>query len=174
MPTYDYECGACGHRFEHFQGISEPVLRKCPECRRLKLVRLIGTGAGILFKGSGFYETDYKRAGEAGRTPAGGDGKPGTADRDAGGSGGPTRDKPADAGGDAQAPKPGDGRPSGSGSGADPKGPAGDRKAGGTPGKGPDAGGDGKGGQPPSADAPAAGRPRPRDGSGRRTGRKRD
>ncbi len=63
MPTYDYACRACGHTFEEFQGISEPLLRKCPACRRLELERLIGSGAGIVFKGSGFYETDYKRAG---------------------------------------------------------------------------------------------------------------
>ena len=61
MPTYDYVCRACEHRFEHFQSMQEPTLRKCPECGRLKLERLIGAGAGILFKGSGFYETDYKR-----------------------------------------------------------------------------------------------------------------
>ena len=61
MPTYDYVCRACGHRFEHFQSMQEAPLRKCPECRKLRLERLIGAGAGILFKGSGFYETDYKR-----------------------------------------------------------------------------------------------------------------
>jgi len=61
MPTYDYVCDRCGHAFEHFQGISEALLRKCPECGKLALRRLIGTGAGVLFKGSGFYETDYKR-----------------------------------------------------------------------------------------------------------------
>ena len=61
MPTYDYVCRACEHRFEHFQSMQEPSLRKCPECGRPRLERLIGSGAGILFKGSGFYETDYKR-----------------------------------------------------------------------------------------------------------------
>ena len=60
MPTYEYECDACGHAFELFQGMNDPVKRKCPECGKLKLVRLIGAGAGIIFKGSGFYETDYK------------------------------------------------------------------------------------------------------------------
>lgn len=60
MPTYDYECQACGHRFEAFQSITEGALRKCRECGRLKLKRLIGTGGGVLFKGSGFYETDYR------------------------------------------------------------------------------------------------------------------
>lgn len=60
MPTYDYECGACGHAFELFQSIKDSVKRKCPECKKFKLIRLIGTGGGILFKGSGFYQTDYK------------------------------------------------------------------------------------------------------------------
>ncbi len=60
MPTYDYECNECGHTFELFQTFSEPVKRKCPECGRLKLRRLFGTGAALLFKGSGFYQTDYR------------------------------------------------------------------------------------------------------------------
>ena len=60
MPTYDYLCEACGHAFELFQSMSAPVKRKCPECKKSKLKRLIGTGSGVLFKGSGFYETDYR------------------------------------------------------------------------------------------------------------------
>ena len=60
MPTYDYECDACGHAFELFQNISDLVKRKCPECGKLKLRRLIGTGAAVVFKGSGFYQTDYR------------------------------------------------------------------------------------------------------------------
>jgi putative FmdB family regulatory protein len=60
MPTYDYECGVCGHTFELFQSIKEGAKRKCPECKRLKLRRLFGTGAAIVFKGSGFYQTDYR------------------------------------------------------------------------------------------------------------------
>ncbi|QDU58053.1 FmdB family zinc ribbon protein [Aeoliella mucimassa] len=60
MPTYDYQCDACDHEFELFQSISEPVKRKCPECGKLKLRRLFGTGAAVMFKGSGFYETDYR------------------------------------------------------------------------------------------------------------------
>ena len=63
MPTYDYLCDACGHAFEHFQSMSSKVLRKCPECTERKLRRLIGSGAGVIFKGSGFYQTDYKRSG---------------------------------------------------------------------------------------------------------------
>ena len=62
MPTYDYRCDACGHELALFQGITEDPIRKCPECEQEKLRRLIGSGAAIIFKGSGFYETDYKRA----------------------------------------------------------------------------------------------------------------
>jgi putative FmdB family regulatory protein len=60
MPTYDYECDACGHKFELFQSISAPVEKKCPECKRNKLRRLFGTGAAVMFKGSGFDQTDYR------------------------------------------------------------------------------------------------------------------
>ena len=60
MPTYDYECDACGHSFELFQSITESHKRKCPECGKLKLRRLFGAGAAIVFKGSGFYQTDYR------------------------------------------------------------------------------------------------------------------
>jgi len=63
MPTYDYACRFCEHTFEHFQGINDPLKRKCPDCGRMGLDRLFGTGVGVVFKGSGFYETDYKRAG---------------------------------------------------------------------------------------------------------------
>lgn len=62
MPTYDYACSACGHRFEHFQSMSSRKLRKCPSCGKSALERLVGAGSGVIFKGSGFYETDYKRA----------------------------------------------------------------------------------------------------------------
>ena len=60
MPTYDYVCDACQHQFEAFQSIKEEAKRKCPKCGRLKLRRLIGPGAAIVFKGSGFYKTDYR------------------------------------------------------------------------------------------------------------------
>ena len=62
MPTYEYECRKCGHLFEKFQRISEPPLKRCPECRGA-VKRLLGTGAGLLFKGSGFYITDYRSEG---------------------------------------------------------------------------------------------------------------
>ena len=60
MPTYDYLCQGCEHEFEQFQSITSNPLRKCPECGKMQLKRLIGSGAGIIFKGSGFYETDYR------------------------------------------------------------------------------------------------------------------
>ncbi len=60
MPTYDYRCTSCNHAFEHFQSMSSPLLKKCPKCAKSKLERLIGAGAGLLFKGSGFYITDYR------------------------------------------------------------------------------------------------------------------
>ena len=75
MPTYDYLCDECGHAFELFQQMTAAVKRKCPECGKLKLRRLVGTGAGVIFRGSGFYETDYrsdsyKKAAEAESKPA--------------------------------------------------------------------------------------------------------
>jgi putative FmdB family regulatory protein len=60
MPTYEYKCDACGHKFEKFQSITAAPIRKCPECGKNKVKRLIGTGAGLIFKGSGFYITDYR------------------------------------------------------------------------------------------------------------------
>lgn len=61
MPVYNYECSACGDAFEHVQSMKSGSLRKCQKCKAFKLVRLISNVAGILFKGDGFYETDYKR-----------------------------------------------------------------------------------------------------------------
>jgi putative FmdB family regulatory protein len=61
MPTYEYECSACGHRFDAFQKISDAPLSKCPKCGK-KVKRLISAGLGIIFKGSGFYTTDYKKS----------------------------------------------------------------------------------------------------------------
>ena len=77
MPTYDYVCDACEHAFEEFQSMTAKVLKKCPECGKSKLRRLIGTGAGVIFKGSGFYETDYRSDSY---------GKDAKADKDAGAS----------------------------------------------------------------------------------------
>lgn len=61
MPTYQYECAACSHSFDILQSMLDKKLRKCPECGKNTLHRLIGAGSGIIFKGSGFYETDYKK-----------------------------------------------------------------------------------------------------------------
>ena len=60
MPTYEYECEGCSHHFDEFQSFHDKPLKKCPKCKKPKLRRLFGTGSAILFKGSGFYETDYR------------------------------------------------------------------------------------------------------------------
>ena len=62
MPTYDYKCDACKNEFEHFQSMKDAPVKKCPQCGKNKVKRLIGGGGGVLFKGSGFYETDYRSA----------------------------------------------------------------------------------------------------------------
>lgn len=61
MPTYDYKCASCNHRFEAFQSITEPPVTVCPHCGGNRVVRLISPGAGLIFKGSGFYITDYRK-----------------------------------------------------------------------------------------------------------------
>ena len=90
MPTYDYVCEACSHEFELFQSIKDGAKRKCPECGRQKLRRLIGPGAAIVFKGSGFYQTDYRS--ESYKKAAAADKPAATADKPKGAS-----DKPAGA-----------------------------------------------------------------------------
>ena len=60
MPTYSYKCNSCEHQFDVMQGINDERLKTCPECNKDTLKRLLGTGAGFLFKGSGFYQTDYR------------------------------------------------------------------------------------------------------------------
>ena len=91
MPTYEYRCRACGHEFERFQKISEPPVRRCPECGKRRVERLIGAGGGLVFKGPGFYATDYrpkpprKEDGGAKKADRGGEGK---TSGDAGGSAG--------------------------------------------------------------------------------------
>ena len=60
MPTYEYKCDACGHTLEAFQSFSDKPLKKCPACGKQKLRRLFGIGAAVIFKGSGFYQTDYR------------------------------------------------------------------------------------------------------------------
>src|SRR6476660_8029827 len=83
MPTYEYKCDACGYEFERFQPITAQAIKRCPQCGKAKVRRLLGTGAGLIFKGSGFYITDYrdksytdKAKAESGTpTPASSDGK---------------------------------------------------------------------------------------------------
>lgn len=66
MPTYEYECGGCGHRFEVFiPKITDPPAKKCPKCARRARARISG-GAGVIFKGSGFYSTEYRKTGTDG------------------------------------------------------------------------------------------------------------
>ena len=60
MPTYEYQCDACNYNFDEFQSINDKPLKKCPQCGKSKLRRVFGAGAAILFKGSGFYQTDYR------------------------------------------------------------------------------------------------------------------
>ncbi|HEV3236716.1 MAG TPA: zinc ribbon domain-containing protein [Gemmataceae bacterium] len=82
MPTYEYHCEGCEHDFEEFQSIMDKPLKKCPKCGKRKLRRLFGTGAAFLFKGQGFYQTDYRsesyKAGAKAETEAS---KPATADK---------------------------------------------------------------------------------------------
>jgi putative FmdB family regulatory protein len=60
MPTYEYKCEACGFEFEKFQSIKSSAIKKCPHCGKNRVKRLIGIGAGVIFKGGGFYQTDYR------------------------------------------------------------------------------------------------------------------
>ncbi len=60
MPTYEYACPKCGHEFEQFQSMRDEPLKKCPKCKKTGVKRLVGAGAGLIFKGTGFYITDYK------------------------------------------------------------------------------------------------------------------
>jgi len=81
MPTYDYQCKSCSHKFEHFQSIKAKSLRTCPACGKRTLERLIGIGAAIIFKGGGFYQTDYrsdayKKAAEADKPASTATGEP--------------------------------------------------------------------------------------------------
>jgi putative FmdB family regulatory protein len=73
MPTYEYECQKCGHHFEKFQSMRDEPLKKCPKCHKSALKRLVGGGAGLIFKGSGFYITDYRKKDPS--RPAGGESK---------------------------------------------------------------------------------------------------
>ena len=70
MPTYDYRCTACGHRSERFESINDGGAKACPKCNKKKSKRMLGTGAGLIFKGAGFYTTDHKKSsgGDSGST----------------------------------------------------------------------------------------------------------
>ncbi|MBI5425550.1 MAG: zinc ribbon domain-containing protein [Opitutae bacterium] len=70
MPTYEYVCTQCDHELEAFQSMKDEPLKKCPACKKPKLKRKVGGGAGLIFKGSGFYITDYKK--KSGGGPEGG------------------------------------------------------------------------------------------------------
>ena len=76
MPTYEYACQKCGHEFEQFQSMRDEPLKKCPKCKKAGLKRLVGGGAGLIFKGTGFYITDYKNKG-GGKKEGAGDAKAG-------------------------------------------------------------------------------------------------
>jgi putative FmdB family regulatory protein len=74
MPTYEYVCTKCGHEMEAFQSMKDEPLKKCPACKRQALKRKVGGGAGLIFKGTGFYITDYKK--KSGTKPDSGEGQP--------------------------------------------------------------------------------------------------
>lgn len=95
MPTYEYRCGACGHRFERFQKMSDDPVRTCPDCGEDEAERLISPGGGLVFKGSGFYATDYRDSGPGPGAGEGGAGDAGEADAASGGE-----DSARDAAGD--------------------------------------------------------------------------
>lgn len=65
MPTYEYRCRECGHAFEEYQSITADALVLCPNCGKHSLRRVMGGGGGLIFKGSGFYQTDYKNSGSS-------------------------------------------------------------------------------------------------------------
>lgn len=75
MPTYEYACQKCGYEFEQFQSMRDEPLKKCPKCKKAGLKRLVGGGAGLIFKGTGFYITDYKNK-SGGKKEGGGESKP--------------------------------------------------------------------------------------------------
>jgi len=90
MPTYEYKCFACNHVFEQFQSITAAPIKRCPQCGKAKVKRLLGTGAGLIFKGSGFYITDYRS--ESYKNAA----------KSESGSGGSGNSSSSDSGGDAK------------------------------------------------------------------------
>lgn len=94
MPTYEYQCGRCGHRFDLFQKITDPPRKRCPRCRG-SVRRLIGAGAGLIFKGSGFHTTDYRSKDYQEKAKS--EKQPGTGDAKGEGKGKPEQAAPAEA-----------------------------------------------------------------------------
>lgn len=107
MPTYEYKCDACGFGFEKFQSIKSKPIRKCPHCGKSRVKRLIGTGGGLIFKGGGFYQTDYRS--DAYKSAAKADNGSPPATKDAKPSAGESASKPAaesKSAAPAESPKP--------------------------------------------------------------------
>jgi putative FmdB family regulatory protein len=86
MPTYEYKCEACGHGFERFQSITAAPIRKCPACAQNRVRRLLGGGGGLIFKGSGFYITDYRSESYKSAAKADGGGAAGSDGKASGGA----------------------------------------------------------------------------------------
>ncbi len=97
MPTYEYQCRECGHSFDEYQPITADPLVVCPSCGKRALKRVMGTGGGLIFKGSGFYQTDYKKNGASPST---------SPVKKEGASGTPTKDKKSDSSDSKPAPPP--------------------------------------------------------------------
>jgi putative FmdB family regulatory protein len=126
MPTYEYSCEACGHEFELFQPMGSEPPKSCPECRKRRIRRRIGSGAGIIFRGSGFYQTDYRSSEyrERAKAEAGGGEKPAVSEKpsasekpDAASDGATPSEKPPEKPSAAKRTKPGP-RRGGSGPGS--------------------------------------------------------
>jgi len=89
MPSYEYQCKACGHTLEEFHSIMDPPRTRCPKCDTDNLARVMGTGVGLIFRGTGFYLTDYKKSGGTPSSPSAGTSEkksPGSGDSSSGGS----------------------------------------------------------------------------------------
>jgi putative FmdB family regulatory protein len=105
MPTYDYQCQACGHSWELFQSMNDNPVKSCPKCKKRKAKRLLGVGAGLIFKGTGFYETDYKNK-------SGGEKKEGSSDSDSGSSNSSDSSKSSESSKSSDSSKPSDSKSS--------------------------------------------------------------
>lgn len=104
MPTYEYHCDNCEHHFDEFQSMSDKPLKKCPQCGKPKLRRLFGAGAGIIFKGSGFYQTDYRSASYQSAAKAEQEAAKPAAEKSSNGSNGTTDGKASSSGKESSAP----------------------------------------------------------------------